>query len=89
MNYKEYGKENPDVIILLHGGGLSFWNYEKEAYLLQSDYHVILPILDGHTGSDRDFTSIEDNAAQIIAFIDVQFSGSAYRRIIPWRTDFS
>lgn len=76
MNYKEYGKENPDVIILLHGGGLSFWNYEKEAHLLQSDYHVILPILDGHTGSDRNFTTIEDNAAQIIAFIDKQFGGS-------------
>ena len=76
MNYKEYGKENSDVIILLHGGGLSFWNYEKEAHLLQSHYHVILPILDGHTGSDRDFTTIEDNAAEIIDFIDAQFGGS-------------
>ena len=76
MHYKEYGKGNSDVLIFLHGGGLSFWNYEKEALQLQSKYHVILPILDGHTGSDRNFTTIEDNAAEIIDFIDTQFGGS-------------
>lgn len=34
MNYKEFGKQNSDVIILLHGGGLSWWNYRKEAEML-------------------------------------------------------
>ena len=66
MNYIEYGKENSKVIILLHGGGLSWWNYREVAELLQADYHVILPILDGHAESDRDFTTIEDNAKEII-----------------------
>lgn len=78
MNYIEYGKENSKVIILLHGGGLSWWNYRDVAELLQADYHVILPILDGHTGSDRDFTTIEDNAKEIIEFIDEQFDGSVF-----------
>ncbi len=32
MRYKEYGKENSRAVILLHGGGLSWWNYHKEAY---------------------------------------------------------
>ena len=50
MNYVEYGKENSDVIILLHGGGLSWWNYKEVAERLQTDYHVVLPILDGHAG---------------------------------------
>ena len=76
MNYIEYGKENSKVIILLHGGGLSWWNYREVAELLQVDYHVILPILDGHAGSDRDFTTIEDNAKEIIEFTDEQFGGS-------------
>ena len=31
MNYVEYGKENSNVIILLHGGGLSWWNYKEVA----------------------------------------------------------
>ena len=66
MIVKEYGKSNKDIIILLHGGGLSWWNYEEVSEILKSNYHVILPILDGHSGSDRDFTSIENNANEII-----------------------
>lgn len=76
MNYKGYGKENRDVIILLHGGGLSCWNYREEAETLQNKFHVIIPILDGHTGSDNGFTTIEDNAKEIISFIDEKFKGS-------------
>jgi pimeloyl-ACP methyl ester carboxylesterase len=76
LNYIEYGKQNSDVIILLHGGGLSWWNYKEVAEMLQTDYHVVLPILDGHAESDRDFTTMEDNAMEIIEFIEKQFGGS-------------
>ena len=76
MNYSEYGSTNRDVVILRHGGGFSWWNYREAAEILSSDYRVILPILDGHTGSDADFTAIEDNAARIIFFIDEHFGGS-------------
>ena len=76
MNYVEYGKEKSDIIILLHGGGLSWWNYEEVAKSLQNDYHIILPILDGHAESDKPFTTIEDNATEIITFIDTHFQGS-------------
>ena len=62
MNYIEYGKENSDVIVLLHGGGLSWWNYKEAAERLQMDYHVIIPIIDGHAGCDKPFTTIENNA---------------------------
>lgn len=75
MQYKEYGKGNTDTIILLHGGGLSWWNYRSEAELLQEEYHVILPVLDGHADSDRPFTSIEDNASGLILFIDEDCGG--------------
>ena len=75
MNYVEYGTKNKDIIILLHGGGLSWWNYEEVAKSLQKDYHIILPILDGHAASDAPFTTIEDNATKIIDFIDSHFEG--------------
>ena len=39
--------------------------------------HAVLPILDGHSGSDRPFTTIEENASEIISFIDEQLGGSA------------
>jgi len=76
LRYVEYGKENNEVMILLHGGGLSWWNYREAAEKLQRNYRVILPILDGHAGSDKSFSTIEDNAAEIIEFIDAQFGGS-------------
>ena len=78
MHYVEFGKENNSIILLLHGGGLSWWNYEDVAKSLQKDYHVILPILDGHAKSEKPFTSIEDNADEIINFIDAHSGGSVF-----------
>ena len=75
MRYVEYGNQNPETVILLHGGGLSWWNYRDVAQLLSDRFHVVLPILDGHAGSDAPFTSIEDDAARIIAHIDEHFGG--------------
>ena len=76
MVFREYGHEKAETIILLHGGGLSWWNYRNVAEQLQQDFRVILPVLDGHAGSDREFTSIEDNAAEIVSFVDHQLGGS-------------
>lgn len=76
MQVVEYGAERGDTILLLHGGGLSWWNYREAAELLRNDYHVILPILDGHGGSDRPFRSIEENAEEILSYIDEKLGGS-------------
>ena len=61
---------------MLHGGGLSWWNYREAAELLQEEYHMILPIIDGHAGSDCPFTTIEENASEIISFIEEHMNGS-------------
>ena len=71
----ELGEQNPDVIMLLHGGGLSWWNYRAVAQKLGEQYHVILPVLDGHADSTAPFTTIEDNAARLISYIDTRFGG--------------
>ena len=71
----EFGQQNSDVIMLLHGGGLSWWNYRGVANLLAERYHVVLPILDGHADNDVPFTTIEDNAARLISYIDTHFGG--------------
>ena len=78
MKVVEYGKENKKVVVLLHGGGLSWWSYRKVAELLKDSYRVVLPVLDGHSGSDVGFTSIEDNASRIIKLIEDEFSGHVY-----------
>ena len=71
----EFGQQNPDVVMLLHAGGLSWWNYREVAKRLAEQYHVVLPVLDGHADSDAPFTTIEDNAARLISYIDTRFGG--------------
>lgn len=71
----EFGQRNPNVIMLLHGGGLSWWNYREAAQKLAERYHVVLPVLDGHADSDAPFATIEDNAARLISYIDTHFEG--------------
>ncbi|MDE6619572.1 MAG: alpha/beta hydrolase [Lachnospiraceae bacterium] len=76
MIVKEFGTKNRDILIFLHGGGLSWWNYTGEIQSLEKEYHIIVPILDGHSQSDRPFASIEDNASELINFIDQNCNGS-------------
>ena len=75
MRVLEFGQQNTNVILLLHGGGLSWWNYREVARVLTEHAHVVLPVLDGHADSDAPFTSIEENAARLISYIDDHFDG--------------
>ncbi|MBA1393569.1 alpha/beta hydrolase, partial [Lactobacillus sp. XV13L] len=76
MKTIEFGQDHPEVIILLHGGGLNWWNYRTEAELLATDYHVILPVIPGHAGSEQDFISIRHCAQEVIALIEQKCNGS-------------
>ena len=42
MTVMEYGQQNRDVVMLLHGGGLSWWNYREDAERLAERYVEIL-----------------------------------------------
>ncbi len=76
MKLIEYGKQNSDVVMLLHGGGLSWWNYRTEAELLGERCRVVRPIRDGHADSDADFTGIGVNARRLLDLIDREYGGS-------------
>ena len=75
MTVMEFGKQNQETVLLLHGGGLSWWNYREVAKLLAEQYRVVLPVLDGHADSNAAFTTIEDNAARLISYIDAHLGG--------------
>lgn len=78
MRFVQCGNPGAKTIIFLHGGGLSTWNFRDEAEILQGRFHILIPILDGHHGSDQKFTSIEENAARIIRYIDSRFQGQVF-----------
>lgn len=79
MKFMEFGKPENPVVILLHGGGLSWWSVEEQARLLQSEYRVVMPIIDGHgEDADTDFVSIRDSAGKLLSFIDQNCGGHVF-----------
>ena len=75
MKIVEYGQSNNRVVMLLHGGGLGPWSFRAVAGLLQDDFHVIVPVLDGHADNDDNFSSIEENAKRLIDYIEKNHGG--------------
>lgn len=79
MKFKEFGDKSLPTVIMLHGGGLSWWSLKEIAYKLIDTYHVVTPIIDGH-GEDGEtaFVSIEDSANKLIEYIDGNFDGQVH-----------
>jgi len=75
MTVTEFGNHHAEILLLLHGGGLSWWNFRSAARLLEQHYHVVLPALDGHAGSDAPFTTIEAAAERLIQYVDRHLGG--------------
>ena len=70
MIFHEFGDKNFPDILLIHGGGNSWWNYLRQARMLSDKYHVILPTLDGHGEEyQKDYISTENSAKQILEYI--------------------
>lgn len=79
MKFKTFGDSNLPKIIILHGGGLSWWSVMPLVNILQDKYCIITPIIDGHGESyDTTFISISDSADKLIAYIDQNFNGHIY-----------
>ncbi|WP_123053714.1 alpha/beta hydrolase [Clostridium sp. JN-1] len=79
MVFKEFGNCNMPVIIFIHGGGLSWWSWKVQIKKLERDYHVIVPVIDGH-GDDYNTTSmsIEKSAEKILEYINENCNGRVF-----------
>ena len=79
MIFHEFGDKNFPHILLIHGGGSSWWNYLRQAQILSDKYHVILPTLDGHGEEyQKDYISTEDSALQIMDYIKNNCDGKLF-----------
>lgn len=79
MIFKEFGKKDLPIIILLHGGGLSYWSLNNIVDNLIDNYFVVTPIIDGHADdSENTFISIEDSANKLIKYIDDKCNGQVF-----------
>ncbi|ROR28226.1 pimeloyl-ACP methyl ester carboxylesterase [Mobilisporobacter senegalensis] len=79
MIFKETENKEFPTIILLHGGGLSWWSLKPIIELLKNNFHVVTPIIDGHGEAAKEtFVSIENSALKLIEYIDDQYNGKVF-----------
>jgi pimeloyl-ACP methyl ester carboxylesterase len=79
MKFKTFGLKTNKKIVMLHGGGLSWWSLRPIAEILKEKYYVVIPIIDGHgEDSSTDFVSIEDSAEKLIDYIYRELGGEIY-----------
>ncbi|MCK0473194.1 alpha/beta fold hydrolase [Halalkalibacter sp. APA_J-10(15)] len=77
MLYKETGSNEAPLLVLIHGGGVSGWMWDKQVEHFASNYHIIVPDLPGHGRSKEESFSIESSALQMNELIKEKKSDKA------------
>lgn len=71
MEMKEFGIHNEKIIVLIHGACASWEMWENQIKSLENNYHVIVPVLNGHNLAVKsEFVSPQQEATEIIDFFD-------------------
>ena len=77
MNFKAFGKDGAPVLMLIPGLGVSYEIFLPLVNLLKDRFSIVAVEVDGFTcGIHTEFTSIDDQARQIIEYINGHQSGS-------------
>jgi pimeloyl-ACP methyl ester carboxylesterase len=77
MKYFEFGKENKEMMVLLHGGGTSYLGVLPTAKKIAERYHVVLPAYDGFNPSEpeSEFRSVAYEARCLEDYIIANYGG--------------
>ena len=76
MEFKLYGKEKAPSLLLIPGLGVSFEIFLPLTELLKDRFHIIAAGIDGFlTDKESCFTSVDDQAAQIIHYVKENLDG--------------
>lgn len=60
MNIHEFGKENNEVILLIHPSVVKWDYFEYMIPLLEKKYHLVVPALPGYDYSEEDLQYVAD-----------------------------
>ena len=76
MDFKLYGKEEAETLLLIPGLGVSYEIFLPLIDLLKDKFRIIAVQVDGFTlGKHTRFTSIDDQAVQVTEFVKEQYGG--------------
>ena len=70
MNWITFGKEKAPTLLLIPGLGVSYEIFLPLVRLLEDSFRIVAVEVDGFTlGKQTRFTSVDDQAAQVIAYV--------------------
>ncbi len=77
MKYFEFGREHPQLMVMLHGGGVSYLGALPAAEEMAKTYHVVLVAYDGFNPSEpeTEFVSPMDEARRLGDYIVQHYGG--------------
>ncbi|MCM1164394.1 MAG: alpha/beta hydrolase [Lachnospiraceae bacterium] len=77
MKFFEFGKEHKKLMVMLHGGGVSYLGAEPVAEYMAKKFHVVLVAYDGFNPSEpeTEFVSAMHEANQIAEYILENYGG--------------
>lgn len=71
MIFHEFGAEHKSIVIFIHGLLTPWQVLMPQAEYFSKDYHVIIPVIDGHNPNEKsEFISLDKTASDIIDFLD-------------------
>lgn len=70
MEYKEYGINNPALLVFLHGGGVGGWMWDRQVEHFSTDYHCLVPELLNMNDTYADGFTIDKTAQDLIPLIE-------------------
>lgn len=76
MNFNVFGNKNATTLMLIPGLGVSYEIFIPLINLLENDFQIIAVEVDGFVlGKHTQFTSVDDQAVQIINYIKENYDG--------------
>ena len=76
MNFKTFGKEGAEAILLIPGLGVSYEIFLPLIGQLEREYHIIAVEVDGFCMHRyTEFSSVDDQARQVIQYLQEYFQG--------------
>lgn len=89
MKYFEFGQEHPELMVMLHGGGVCYRGALPVAEEMAKTYHVVLVAYDGFNPDEpeTEFKSVPDEARRLGDYIaERSISSTAFpmARLFSW-----
>ena len=77
MKYFEFGQEHSELMVMLHGGGVSYLGMLPTAKKLAERYHVVLVAYDGFNPGEpeTEFVSPMDEARRLGDYVVEHYGG--------------